>query len=300
MSKHRALSMRLAAMTLLAALFAVVPVTLAQRRVTPVNTPATRTQPHNDAKGDTLRALERRKARSTSYVDDRGVTIFVDTVTGTEWVDSLMLPKAPPMIYPLLHDISVGLNVLDPVLRATGQRYGGADAWLAVSLHNRYIPTFEAGIGGANSTPDYSNFTYVGKAAPYFRLGADYNFLYNSNPDYRFTAGLRYGFSHFRFAVNNVTANDPYWGQTGQFNIPSTACTAGWAEFVLGLRVQLWRQWAAGWTVRYRQMLHCTSPATGDPWYIPGYGTNNGNIGATFSVIYTIPFPTQKNVQDSK
>ncbi|MEE1207065.1 MAG: DUF6048 family protein [Muribaculaceae bacterium] len=266
-----------------------VPQAEAQRRVTPVNNAATRTQYKNDERGDSARALERRRARSTHYHDENGNIIMVDTLTGVEWTDSTLLPKAPPMKYPLMHDISVGINFWDPVMRAFGQKYGGADAWVALSLHNRFVPVFEFGMGTAKKTPVDNNYTYHGKLAPYFRLGMDYNFLYNSNPDYRIFAGVRYGFSAFKFSADGITVDDPYWGETSSMSIPSTSASAGWLEVGIGLRVKLFGPISAGWMVKYHTVLHQSHPAVGDPWYIPGYGTATSALGGSFSIIYTLP-----------
>lgn len=269
---------------------AVVPV-LGQRRITPVNNAATRTQSQNDAAGDSARALERRRARSTHYHDDNGNIVFIDTVTGVEWRDSTLLPKAPPMKYPLLSAINIGVNVWDPAMRAFGQKYGGADAFVNVSLHNRYMPTFEFGMGTANDTPDEQNYTYKSPLAPYFKLGCDYNFLYNSNPDYQFYAGVRYGFSAFKFSVEDITQAPDYWGSQPPFSIPSASVTAGWFEIGLGLRVKIAGNISAGWGVKYHSILHRSHPATGDAWYIPGYGTEGSSLSCSFNIVYTLPFP---------
>lgn len=294
-----------AAVIVLTALFAAAETAPAQRRATPVNTPATRTQPLKDAEADSIRALEARRKRSIQYTDDNGVIVMVDTLTGVEWTDSTLLPKAPPMKYPLLHDVTAGINLWDPVMRLFGQHYGGASAWVSLSLHNRYNPVFEFGMSGAKNTPDNSNYTYHGKVSPFFKIGMDYNFLYNSNPDYRFFAGIRYGCSPFRFSVDNVSLKDNYWGEDPSFTIPSTSVFTGWAEIRLGLRVKLWGPISAGWMIHYHALLHRTRPAVGDAWYIPGYGTENTSISGSFSISYTLPLnkgrktppPTEKETE---
>ncbi|MDE6429555.1 MAG: hypothetical protein K2K65_00075, partial [Duncaniella sp.] len=77
----------------------------AQRRVTPVQPTAPGTPPK----------VEREKRLDRTHVveqlDASGNTILVDTVTGQEVVDSLMLPAPPKMEYPLLHEIIGGVNL---------------------------------------------------------------------------------------------------------------------------------------------------------------------------------------------
>ena len=262
-----------------------------RRHVTAVNNEATRTQHHNDAAGDTARMIERRRQRSVEYRDETGHTVMVDTVTGEEWVDSTLLPKPPKMKYPLMYRIEVGVNIWDAVMRIFGQKYGLVDFSAALNMHNRYIATVEAGIGTAHKTPETMNYTYVSPLAPYFKVGADYNFVYNSSPDYRFVAGLRYGISMFSYRLEDATFNQEYWGQTGIIPFPSQRVTAGWLEFVLGLRVKIVGPVSAGWMFRYHYMLHQTKSDTGEAWYVPGFGPVKTPITGSFSIVYNLDLP---------
>ena len=90
-----------------------------QRRISPVETPATATQAINETATDTARINARRRAASISYVDDRGLTIYVDTITNTEWTDSAALrqSRVPRMQVPLWHTVSIGIDIWDPVMR---------------------------------------------------------------------------------------------------------------------------------------------------------------------------------------
>ncbi|MDE6135107.1 MAG: hypothetical protein K2F79_05990, partial [Muribaculaceae bacterium] len=104
----------------------------ARRRMTPVDTPATATQAINETKNDTSRINAKRRAASVGFVDDRGRIVYVDTITGEEWIDSAAMnngSRVPKMEFPLFHAMTVGVNVWDPVMRAFGQKYGLASAW---------------------------------------------------------------------------------------------------------------------------------------------------------------------------
>ncbi len=262
-----------------------------RRRMTPVTTAATTTQSVNETRNDTARINAERRARSTTYINKEGRTVYVDTVSGEEWIDSLAAGRrVPPMKYPLFHSLAVGVNLWDPVMRAFGQHYGLADAWLELSIHNRYNPVVELGLGKADDTRAGQNYSYRSPMSFYFRVGADYNFLYNSDPAYQFHAGVRYGFSPFSYTVGDVTLDSPYWDESTTFSIPAQHATAGWFEFCLGLRVRLWGPISAGWNVKYQTILHESRATYGKPWYIPGYGSRSGAITGSFSIIYTIPF----------
>lgn len=277
-----------------AAIVVMMPVTAQRRRMTPVDNPSTVTQSVNETKNDTARINAARRARSVHYHDDEGNVVYLDTVTGEEWRDSTAVMALPKMKYPLIFEGAVGINIWDPVMRAFGQHYGLADAWVELSLHNRYKPIFEFGLGQAKYTPSDGNYTYKSPTSVYFRLGANYNFLYNSSPDYQFFSGLRYGFSPFSYSVTNITVDSPYWDETVGFDIPSRNATAGWLEVVFGLKVKLWGPISAGWTIKYSSLLHCSTSANGKPWYIPGFGTRGTSLGGSFSISYTLPLNKAK------
>lgn len=260
-----------------------------RRRISPVDNAATTTQHVNELAGDTAVINAARRKRSIHYHDDQGRTVFVDTITGDEWIDSTAIIPVVKMKYPLLQSASVAVDIWDPVMRAFGQKYGLIGFQAQANLHNRYLPTFEIGLGQAKNTPAGMNFTYTSPLSVWFRLGMDYNFLYNSNPDYMLMAGVRYGFSPFSFSLSDISIDQGYWGDTVHPQIPGQHVTAGWYELSLGLRVKLWGPISAGWQFRYHGILHQSHPATGDPWYIPGYGSSGSSITGSFTITYTLP-----------
>lgn len=268
----------------------------AQRRATPVTNSTNTPIPINENRqaGDTLD-----RSRLVEMSDAAGNIIMVDTITGKEWVDTLGGPqvKIPKMQQPLLYSASVSADIFTPLMRAFGQHYGLFEVAAEVNLHNRYIPVVEFGLGKADYAPDDNNYVYNSPVAPFFRLGANYNFLYNSNPDYMVFAGLRYGFTPFRFSVTDVSVNNGYWGTNERFDIPSQNVFAGYLHVMLGIRVRIIDNLSLGWTVRYHTLLHESSCRYGEPWYIPGFGSRNSALGATFSVTYTFPFPHKQPIE---
>lgn len=260
-----------------------------RRRINPINTNATATQSINETRNDTSRINAAIRARSTSFVREDGAIVYVDTVSGSEWIDSATIRSGTRMTYPRWTALSVGIDLWDPVMRLFGQKYGVVGFWANVSVYNRFFPTFEMGLGMAKDTPADMNYTYRTPMSPYFKIGCDYNFLFNSNSDYKFFAGLRYGFAPFKWEVSDITLNSGYWGESTALVIPSQNGTAGWLEFCLGLQVRLWSNISAGWTLRYHSILHESKNVHGEPWYIPGYGARGNSLTGSFSVSYTLP-----------
>ncbi|MDE6802591.1 MAG: hypothetical protein K2J06_07485, partial [Muribaculaceae bacterium] len=171
---------------------------VAQRRISPVNNAATATQAVNTNRNEND-TIDRSKL--IKYKDDKGNVVLVDTVSGREIIDSTNISKVPPMIYPLIYETTIGVNVWDPLMRLFGQDYGTVGLSAELNMHNRYIAVFEAGLGSADNTPADNNFTYHSPIAPYFKIGLNYNFFYNSNPAYQLFAGVRYGFSPFTWTL---------------------------------------------------------------------------------------------------
>lgn len=255
-----------------------------RRRINPVKNESTVTQARNEIKRDTLD-----KSSLVHMHDANGNVIYIDTVTGKEVVDSTLIPVVPKMEFPLFHSASIGVDLWSPVMRAFGTSYGLIGFSAQLNLHNRYIPTFEIGLGSANYAPEDNNYVYKSPMSIYFKLGADYNVFFNSNPDYMFYAGLRYGFSPFKWQVTDVVPSDNYWQNNQPIDFPSQSSFTGYFELLAGVKVKIYGNISMGWSVRYHQILHQSNKKYGEPWYVPGYGSRGSAITATFSVFYSLP-----------
>lgn len=253
---------------------------VAQRRITPVtpSTPSTSTS--------TSPSTPSTPSSIAHYHDDNGNIVLVDTVTGVEWVDTTAM-RRPGYVYPRLNGVTVGVDIWDPVMRALGQKFGGAAVMGEVSFHNRFAPVFEFGLSTTRDTPEAMNFTYTSPLAPYFKIGLNYNFLYNNNSDYQLYALARYGFTHFSYSLTDVTVDDAYWGEQVPVDFPPRNVTAGYYELGLGVKVKIVGRLSMGWMAKFHGILHQTKSTTGEPMVIPGYGKNKGSITGGFLIMYT-------------
>lgn len=268
---------------------------LAQNRtVTPVVPVTTRPQPAAKQKKQPKQEELKHSPRPESVVettDDLGNSVFLDTISGNEWVDSIALaqPKVIGNVYPLWDAVSVGVDLWPALGRALGQKQGLGGLWCRLSLHNRYFPTVEAGVSSAATTPSGMNFTYRQKLAPYFKVGMDYNFFYNSNPNYQIYALLRYGITRFSYDVTDAALSNGYWQDHETVDFPRQTTTTGYLELGAGILVHLTGPLSAGWNIRYHRVLHRSAEPYGEPWAIPGYGTRMSSLGVQLSLVYTIP-----------
>lgn len=199
----------------------------------------------------------------------------------------------PGPAYPLYNGINVGVNFFDAVLLAAGQKYASFDLWANVSLHNWFFPTVEAGLGYGNYSPESGKYKYHSRLSPYFKLGIDYNFLYKSNPDYRFFLGLRAGLSRYSYDITDIKVSSTEEAHELPDSFTNQHSTTLYGEALAGLQVKLYRRLSAGWSIRYRfggktwpREMPEDCPID-KPWFVPGYGAGS-HIAFTFSLIFRI------------
>lgn len=268
---------------------------LSQRRITPV-TPNSNATPAKDRKKEpSAPKQDESKKNLVEFRDTEGNIVLVDTISGQEYIDSTAIAQKNRLNYPLLHEVTVGVNLWDPLMRCFGQKYGGAEIWGELSLHNRFKPVVEIGFGTADYTPEDGNYTYKSGIAPYFRIGMNYNFLYKSKPDYQFYAGVRYGYTSFSYEITDIHPVSDYWQENHMFNITEQNSSAGFLEIALGIKVKIIDNLSVGWAFKYHTILHESKTTYGEPWYIPGYGSRTSSIAGSLSVMYTLPLGKKAN-----
>ena len=145
---------------------------------------------------------------------------------------------------------------------------GVGGVWAELGIHNWFKPIVEFGLGMADYMPKDESYRYKSGMAPYFKIGLNYNFLYNSTPDYSVYLGLRYGISSFSYRIEDVTAINGYWDESTTLSVPSQHATAGYFEFLLDYVSRygvIYIPWmgiactqiiASGYTSLWRSMVH--------------------------------------------
>lgn len=247
---------------------------MAQRRVTPVD---------SQAKPVIITNAERAQARKDSIAAAR---------------DSIRAERAKLPKMATVPDITFGINLWDPVMRALGQNYGVIDASVELNILNRFFPVVEAGVGRADRQGD--GFRYKSPLSPFVKLGMNYNFLFSRSPDYKLCVGFRYGFSPFKFEVTDIKERSTYWGTEPDFSIPSQSLSGGYLELLLSMRIRLVGNLSMGWSFRYHTILHGAKTDFGEAYYIPGYGSRDMSVTGSFSVYYTLPFAKRSKGAESK
>lgn len=211
--------------------------------------------------------------------------------------------KKEKIAYPLYNGVSVGLDLWGLGSQAFGGDFLSTEIAVDVNLKNRFFPIAEIGYGSTDTWND-QGIHYKSKA-PYFRIGMDYNALYNKQHGHMLLVGLRYGASSFNYDIEALSLDDPIygggvgnpnleddiWGGSLPYNHKGMKGTMQWAEFCVGIRAHVWKQLYMGWAMRFRFRLSSSSDQYGDPWYVPGFGKYGSNtLGVAYTITYKLPF----------
>ncbi len=155
-------------------------------------------------------------------------------------------------------------------------------------LKNKYFPVVEAGVAGISRASD-SEVQFQSNGA-FAKLGLDIPALKAKEPGMMqnfFLAGFRLGMSHFNYSFNNLSFNDDYWGGSDTFDTGSLSATKFWLELNAGIRVDVFRNIYMGWTIRNKHIINKNKPGAVAPWYIPGYGQEEGS---SWGLAYTVGY----------
>lgn len=188
---------------------------------------------------------------------------------------------------PLFRGFAVSFDLVGAGMLALSD-YGQYEAALRVNLHDEWFPIVEAGVGKATHDDEVTQL-YYSTSAPYFKVGIDKNMLKDKHGPNRLYVGLRYGFTSYKIDLSRPDFPDPVWLWNTGFGVKDASCKYHWTEVVIGVDAKIFGPLHLGWSVRYKQRLaHSEEGEFGNPWYVPGFGTYNTNLGATFNVIIDI------------
>ena len=182
----------------------------------------------------------------------------------------------------------LNLDIFNPV--ATAWRNGRFESSLSVDvdLWHRLFPTVEFGFMTADIKKEDYKYETIGLFA---KLGADYNFInFKSDRkyDHTFYAGLRYGYSYTKYSLTDALIENQYWNDTGMYANLNQASNFGWFEVVVGVRVQIYKDFFMGVAMQVKTFGHFYENTPWYPTYIAGYGKygEDVNFGLNYSLSY--------------
>lgn len=225
------------------------------------------------------------KKQILKYIFLPAISIFL--FIGT--IDAQEKKKDEEKKEPLYLGTYVGADIFGIGSKLFGGDFLSSEINVTVNLRHRFFPVIEVGYGTTDTT-DEDNGIHYKSSAPYYRIGMNYNTMAKKKSASFLYAGIRYGFSSFRYDVN-ATLHDPVWKDEYPFNYNNQKSTVSWIEVLLGVEVEIYKNFHMGWALRYKSRISSQNTPNTTPWYVPGYGSNkSSNFGATYSLIYKLPF----------
>lgn len=188
---------------------------------------------------------------------------------------------------PLLRGFSAGFDLCGAAMALIG-KWGQYEGTLRAAVGRRFYPVIEGGLGVSDHTGESTGIRFK-VSAPYFRLGLDYDMCNTPSIDGRIFLGARYAFSAFKYSVQAPAIDDPYYETRLPVSYDGLKGFDQWIELCGGLEAHLWGPVYAGWSLRYKLRISDKKSALGSPWYVPGYGRNDGHaLGGSFTIVIDI------------
>jgi hypothetical protein len=141
------------------------------------------------------------------------------------------------------------------------------------------------------------DYTTSSSKGNFIKIGFNYNAYQNwldmNNEIY---VGLRYATSIFDQTVDSYrinTGNDYFVSDTTASSTTTTDLNAHWTEFVMGIKVETFKNLYLGFSFNYKIMLSLKHPKNFKTLYVPGFNrvfeTETG-FGFNYTISYIIPF----------
>lgn len=184
------------------------------------------------------------------------------------------------------HQIRLGIDIAKPIGNVFQQNHYSYEAALDYLIKKEVYATLEAGFGRSNI--DYPDLKYT-TSNTFVKIGVDKSMvprLFSSDWDMLFV-GLRYGMAFIQRDEATFTTNDDFWGTTTG-TIAGKSFTGHWAELTVGIRVELFKGFYAGYTGRAKFLINQKAFRELPPDFIAGYGKGekNTNFDFNFYLLY--------------
>jgi hypothetical protein len=196
------------------------------------------------------------------------------------------------------HQLTIGVDLVRPIANAINTSMTGYEFAVDYYLKNEFYAVLEGGFGG--STVDYPDLKYK-TTNDFVRLGFNKSLLSRDRPkdwDMMFM-GMRLGAANVSRSDATYIVIDSLWGNSTGKPLASSNFLAIWAELTAGMRVELLKNFSAGWNVRGKFILNGKSFNELSPLYISGYGRGDKTSNFDFNVYLSYAFRWKRQHLDA-
>lgn len=207
--------------------------------------------------------------------------------------NEIMAQKTDSLKVKKPYSLRLGVDISKPIISLFNKDFSGFELTGDFRIKNRIYLATEIGITNKTTDEDYLNFTTKGS---YIKMGVNYN-AYNNWLDMNneIFVGFRYGFSTFNQSINSyiINQNGIYFDEyLIENNLKFDNLTAHWAEFVLGIKVETFKNLFLGTSVSFNSLIKTEDPTNFQNLYIPGFNKrhlNKSGAGFNYTISYQIP-----------
>lgn len=228
------------------------------------------------------------------YTKTKHIFLFIISLWATtSW------SQAQDSLYQQRYGLRLGLSASELLRTALDKNYLGVEAVADYRFLYRYYVAAEWGLKSKQTFLDTFDFSTQGT---YAKVGVDYNIFNNwYGMENMIFLGGRYAVSVFSHQLNSYSIthyHNDYWQEDLQGKNPSILTTYGprvahWIELVVGIKVELLKNFYASADLRLKAMLYQSKTEFPNYW-IPGYERvwEGGSIGVgyNYTLTYLIPF----------
>ena len=190
------------------------------------------------------------------------------------------------------YGLRVGIDLYNPINTFFNDERKGLELVGDYRISKRFFLAAELGYLENTDYEDFFDFTTNGS---YIKVGADFNAYKNwIGMENIIVVGLRYSFSTFNQTVNQYTVNAaPFLPEK---NITDSTkydnLNAQWAEFVLGMKVEVLHNVFLGFSFRGNVLISSKQPDNFKNLFIPGFNKvylNDNGFSFNYTISYLIP-----------
>ncbi|MEN8138010.1 MAG: DUF6048 family protein [Bacteroidota bacterium] len=192
---------------------------------------------------------------------------------------------------PYKYGLRLGIDLKGPISTLLNSDNELIKATADARIYKNYFVAAE--MGYEKNIYESVNLNYT-TSGYFLTVGADYDFLgYTPGRNDVMAFGIRYGISRFEQTVDEYQIQNAYWNNdTYTGSLDSQVGYAHWANFRLGLKVEVLKNLYLGTSVGVNFLFTDSKLDNFSNLYIPGFGKNRNNVSWVFNytVMYLIPF----------
>ncbi len=231
----------------------------------------------------------------------RHICIFIfnfiigTTLFGQQQKDTIAKPKDSIFVIKKKYGIRVGADISQPIIALFQKEKEHKSIELIgdFRIKEKYYIATELGYENIRIQEDF--FTSSTKGS-FLKVGVNRNFYENwGKMNNEIFVGVRYATAFFNHTVHQYTPNVfnkyfPVEQKNKEMNFDGLY--AHWAEFILGLKVETFKNLFVGMNAQFKVLIYSKQPDNFRNIYIPGFrnvSANNLGFGFTYTISYLIP-----------